>query len=114
MGKSGGPKGRDSLEKYKTSKNRITDLGGNCRIRASILMAALVCDFGLGIWSIRFYDRPWPGLAVVLRMLAAAVLVGSLVGFLAAGRVFPADYTYWNLASSQSGGPVLGLVSAIL
>ncbi|RMJ08964.1 hypothetical protein CDV36_011401 [Fusarium kuroshium] len=83
-------------------------------IRASILIAALACDVGLGIWSIRFYDRPWSGLAVVLRMLTAAVLVGSLVGFVAAGRVFPADYTYWNLASSQSGGPVLGLVSAIL
>ncbi|KAM0427540.1 hypothetical protein ACHAPT_007500 [Fusarium lateritium] len=83
-------------------------------IRASILMAALACDVGLGIWSIRFYDRPWSGLAVVLRMLTAAVLVCSLVGFLAAGRVFPADYTYWNLALSQSGGPVLGLVSAIL
>lgn len=77
-------------------------------------MAALACDVGLGICSIRFYDQPWPRVAVVLRMLTAAVLVGSLAGFVAAGSVFPADYTYWNLASSQSGGPVLGLVSAIL
>ncbi|KAF4470360.1 hypothetical protein FALBO_2735 [Fusarium albosuccineum] len=83
-------------------------------IKALILMAALACDVGLGIWSICFHDRPWTGAAVLLRMLTASVLLGSLAAFLAAGRVFPADYTYLTLAPSQTGGPVLGLVSAIL
>ncbi|KAF4983256.1 hypothetical protein FZEAL_1294 [Fusarium zealandicum] len=83
-------------------------------VKAFVLIIALGCDIGLGIWSIRFNDRSWTGWAVLLRMLTASVLLGSLVAFLAAGRVFPADYTYWNLPLSQSGGPVLGLVSAIL
>ncbi|KAM5355929.1 hypothetical protein ACJ41O_002575 [Fusarium nematophilum] len=83
-------------------------------IKAFILMMALACDVGLGMWSIRFHDRPWAGWAVALRAVTASVLLGSLAASVVAGRVFPADYTYWSLPLSQSGGPVLGLVSAIL
>ncbi|KAI3586605.1 hypothetical protein IWW34DRAFT_605088 [Fusarium oxysporum f. sp. albedinis] len=83
-------------------------------IKAFILIAALTCDVGLGMWSIVHHDRPWTGPAVLLRTLTASVLLGSLVSFLAVERVFPSDYTYWGLPLSQTGAPVLGLVSAIL
>ncbi|KAF5671780.1 hypothetical protein FHETE_3993 [Fusarium heterosporum] len=83
-------------------------------IRAIILIAALGCDIGLGMWSIVHHDRPWSGSAVLLRTLTASVLVGCLVSILATDGVFPADYTYWGLPVSQSGALVLALVSAIL
>ena len=83
-------------------------------LKALVLIATLVCDVGLGMWSIVNNDKPWSGSAVLLRTLTASVLVGSLVSFLAVDGVFPADYTYWGLPLSQSGAPVLCLVSAIL
>ena len=85
-----------------------------CSIRAFVLIAALTCDVGLGMWSIVHHDRPWTGPAVLLRTLTASVLLGSLVSSLAVEGVFPSDYTYWGLPLSQAGAPVLGLVSAIL
>ncbi|KAG6992957.1 hypothetical protein FocnCong_v018734 [Fusarium oxysporum f. sp. conglutinans] len=57
-------------------------------IKAFILIAALTCDVGLGMWSIVHHDRPWTGPAVLLRTLTASVLLGSLVSFLAVERVF--------------------------
>ncbi|KAI1068019.1 hypothetical protein LB507_004657 [Fusarium sp. FIESC RH6] len=83
-------------------------------LKALVLIATLVCDVGLGMWSIVNNDKPWSGSAVLLRTLTASVLVGSLISFLAVDGVFPADYTYWGLPLSQSGAPVLCLVSAIL
>lgn len=79
-----------------------------------MLLVALVSDISLGVHSIRFYDRPWTAGAVFVRALTASTHIGCLIAFILAGRVFPADYTYWNLTSLQTGGPVLGLVSAIL
>ncbi|KAF5021826.1 hypothetical protein F66182_6119 [Fusarium sp. NRRL 66182] len=83
-------------------------------IKTLILIAALACHVGLGIWSIIHHDQPWSGPAVLLRTLTASVLLGSLVSFLTTGTVFPEDYTYWGLPLSYAGAPVLGLVSAIL
>ncbi|KAG5664126.1 hypothetical protein KAF25_006711 [Fusarium avenaceum] len=83
-------------------------------IRAIILIAALSCDIGLGMWSIVHHDRQWSGSAVLLRISTASVLVCSLVSIVVMDRVFPADYTYWGLPVSQSGALVLGLLSAIL
>ncbi|KAH7257028.1 hypothetical protein BKA59DRAFT_469146 [Fusarium tricinctum] len=83
-------------------------------IRAIILIVALSCDIGLGMWSIVHHDRQWSGPAVLLRIFTASVLVCSLVSIVVMDRVFPADYTYWGLPLSQSGALVLGLLSAIL
>lgn len=66
------------------------------------------------MWSIVNHDKTWCGPAVLLRAFTVTVLVGSLVSFLAVDGVFPEDYTYWGLPLSQSGAPVLSLISAIL
>ncbi|KAL4730563.1 hypothetical protein ACLX1H_002599 [Fusarium chlamydosporum] len=83
-------------------------------LKAFVLIGALACDVGLGMWSIVHHDKPWSGSAVLLRSFTATVLVCSLVSFLAVDGVFPADYTYWGLPLSQTGAPVLSLISAIL
>ncbi|UZP32909.1 hypothetical protein NXS19_000725 [Fusarium pseudograminearum] len=83
-------------------------------LKASVVIAALACDVGLGMWSIVNHDKTWCGPAVLLRAFTVSVLVGSLVSFLAVDGVFPEDYTYWGLPLSQSGAPVLSLISAIL
>ncbi|KAG6978166.1 hypothetical protein FocnCong_v021682 [Fusarium oxysporum f. sp. conglutinans] len=63
-------------------------------IKAFILIAALTCDVGLGMWSIVHHDSPGP-------------VPQSCSGH-------SQHYTYWGLPLSQTGAPVLGLVSAIL
>jgi hypothetical protein len=98
-------------QKYNTEKK--TNVGFHS-IRAIILIVALSCDIGLGMWSIVHHDRQWSGPAVLLRIFTASVLVCSLVSIVVMDRVFPADYTYWGLPLSQSGALVLGLLSAIL
>lgn len=96
------------LTTYSGSSSSLYTVG------AILLSVALVSDIGLGLHSIRFYDRPWTSWAVIVRALTASTHVACLLAFILAGRVFPEDYTYWNLTNLQTGGPVLGLVAAIL
>ncbi|KAM0237944.1 hypothetical protein ACHAPO_003819 [Fusarium lateritium] len=83
-------------------------------LKAFVLIAALACDVGLGMWSIVNHDKQWSSSAILLRTFTASLLIGSLVSFLAVDGVFPEDYTYWGLPLSQAGAPVLSLISAIL
>ncbi|KPM43874.1 hypothetical protein AK830_g2685 [Neonectria ditissima] len=82
--------------------------------KSILLMAALICDVVLDVRSIRLFDRSWSDWALLARTLSASVYLGILIAFLAADRVFPPDYTYWNMASEQAGEPVLGLVCVVL
>ncbi|KAF7544747.1 hypothetical protein G7Z17_g9698 [Cylindrodendrum hubeiense] len=81
--------------------------------KAVLLIIALACDVVLDVRSIRLYDRSWSDWALLARTLSASVYLGILIAFLAAERVFPTDYTYWNMAPAEAGGPVLALVCVI-
>ncbi|KAK7424914.1 hypothetical protein QQX98_000190 [Neonectria punicea] len=82
--------------------------------KSILLITALTCDVVLDVRSICLFDRSWSDWALLARTLSASVYLGVLISFLAADRVFPADYTYWNMAPEQAGEPVLGLVCVIL
>lgn len=82
--------------------------------KAILLLSALVTDMVLDVKSIRLYDRSWSEWSLLVRTLSASAYLGVLIVFLAADRVFPSDYTYWNMSPAEAGGLVLGLVCVIL
>lgn len=82
--------------------------------KAALLLVAVVADMVLDVKSIRLHDRSWSEWTLLVRTLAASAYLGVLIAILAADRVFPSDYTYWNLSPAEAGGPVLGLVFVIL
>lgn len=82
--------------------------------KAVLLIIALACDVVLDMRSIRLCDRSWNDWALLARSLSASVYLGLLIAFLAAERVFPIDYTYWNMAPEEAGEPVIALVCVVL
>lgn len=84
------------------------------RPKAVLLIIALACDVVLDMRSIRLCDRSWNDWALLARSLSASVYLGILIAFLAAERVFPIDYTYWNMAPEEAGEPVIALVCVVL
>lgn len=80
-----------------------------------LLLVALSLDVMLDFKSIGLYDISWDGWTFLLRGSFVFVYLGVWISFLAEGRVFPSDYTYWDLVGSQkTSGPVLGLLCVIL
>jgi uncharacterized membrane protein YhaH (DUF805 family) len=89
-------------------------LSWKCGPKAILLLSALVADIVLDVKSIRLHDRSWSEWTLLVRTLAASAYLGVLIAFIAADRVFPSDYTYWNMSPAEAGGPVLGLVCVVL
>ena len=79
-----------------------------------ILVMTLAVDAALDFRSIGLYDRPWDWWSFLLRAFLTLAYFGVLIAYLAMRRVFPKDYTYWNLSPRDSSGPALGLLCAIL
>ncbi|KAH6898664.1 hypothetical protein B0T10DRAFT_116313 [Thelonectria olida] len=89
-------------------------LSWNCGPKAILLLSALVADIVLDVKSIRLHDRSWSEWTLLARTLAASAYLGVLIAFIIADRVFPSDYTYWNMSPAEAGGPVLALVCVVL
>ncbi|KAI5466314.1 hypothetical protein BGZ63DRAFT_375896 [Mariannaea sp. PMI_226] len=82
--------------------------------KAILLLLALALDIATDVRSIHLNDRSWSEWTLLARTLAAAGYLGVLIAMLVTERVFPADYTFWKMSSTQAGGPVLGLLCVIL
>ncbi|KAH7163148.1 hypothetical protein B0J13DRAFT_30764 [Dactylonectria estremocensis] len=94
-----------------TSSQPMTSSYGT---KALLLLIALAGDVVLDMRSINLHDRSWSDWALAARSLSSSVYLGVLISFLAAERVFPVDYTYWNLVPEEAGEPVLALLCVVL
>ncbi|KEZ39983.1 hypothetical protein SAPIO_CDS8961 [Scedosporium apiospermum] len=69
---------------------------------AVFLLVLLGLDIILDFQSIGRYDKMWKGWALVLRLVFGMGYTSTFIAYIAMGRAFPAEYSYWGLTAQYA------------
>jgi hypothetical protein len=70
---------------------------------AVALIILLGMDMILDVFSAAQYKKAWPGWALFLRLFIGVGYITIFMVYVALGRAFPSNYTYWGLPSGFAG-----------